>query len=147
MDMSDYGISNTEGYRYISLTIDKFKKLFWCYPLKNKYGKTLSEEFSKSITNSKRKPDKLKSERGKEFSNSTFQNLLKLNNLHHYSRYTDKSPSIAEQTIRKIRILLNKPLIETRNSDWLSEIKPIIKKYNNTYHNSIKMTPNKASKK
>ena len=32
-------------------------------------------------------------------------------------------------------------------ADWLSELPSVIKKYNNTIHNSIKMTPIQASKK
>ena len=33
------------------------------------------------------------------------------------------------------------------NADWLSELPSVIKKYNNTIHSSMKMTPIQASKK
>ena len=54
---------------------------------------------------------------------------------------------IAERVIRTIRNLLKKPMFEKGNADWLSELLFIIQKYNNTIHNSIKMTPIQASKK
>ena len=147
MDMSEYGDSNKKSCRYILLAIDTFSKFLCCNPLKNKCGKTKTDQYSKIITNSKRKPDKLESDRGKEFYNSTFQNLLKLNNIHHYSRYTDKGRSFAERIFRTIRNLIKKPVFEKRNAGWLSEITSIITKYSNTYQNLIKMTPNQASKK
>ena len=38
-------------------------------------------------------------------------------------------------------------MFEKGNANWLSESPSIIKKYNNTIHNSTKLTPNQASKK
>ena len=43
--------------------------------------------------------------------------------------------------------MLKKPIFEKAFADWSSEIPSIIKKYNNTTHNSIKTTPIQASKK
>ena len=146
-DMIDYKISNNKGFRYIFIIIDNFSKYLWAIPLKNKYSKTITDEFSNIITTSKRKPLKLESDRGTEFYNSIFQNLLKSNNICHYSRYTDKGPSIAERVIKTVRSLLKKPVFEKGRADWLSELPYVIKQYNNTIHSSIKMTPNQASKK
>ena len=56
------------------------------------------------LTTSKRKPIKIESDRGKESYNSIFQNILKAKNIHHFSRFTDKGPSIAERVIRTIDI-------------------------------------------
>ena len=147
-DMIDYKISNNKGFRYIFIVIDNFSKYLWGIPLKNKYSKTITDEFSKIITTSKRKPLKLESDRGTEFYNSIFQNLLKNKNIRHYSRFTDKGPSIAERVIRTVRNLLKKPVfLVARNADWLSELPSVIKQYNNTIHSSIKMTPIQASEK
>ena len=119
----------------------------WAIPLKNKYSQIITNEFSNILSTSKRKPLKIESDRGAEFYNSFFQNFLKSKNIHHYSRFTDKGPSIAERVIRTIRNLLKKPIFLAGNADWLSELPSIVKKYNNTIHSSIKMTPNQASKK
>ena len=119
----------------------------WAIPLKNKYSQTITNEFSNILTKSKRKLLKLQSDRGTEFYNSIFQNFLKSKNIHHYSRFTDKGPSIAERVIRTIRILSKKPVFLAGNADWLSELPSVIKQYNNTIHRSIKMTPVQASRK
>ena len=72
---------------------------------------------------------------------------MKSKNIQHYSRFTDKGPSIAERVIRTIRNLLKKPVSLAGNADWVSELPSVIKQYNNTIHHSIKMTPIQASKK
>ena len=146
-DMIDYKIINNKGFRYIFIAIDNFSKYLFAIPLKNKYSQTITNEFSNILTKSKRKPIKIESDRGSEFYNSIFQNFLKRKNIQHYSRYTDKGPSIAERVIRTVRNLLKKPVFEKGNADWLSELPSVVKKYNNTIHSSIKMTPNQASKK
>ena len=43
--------------------------------------------------------------------------------------------------------LLKKLVFLAGNADWLSELPSVIKQYNNTIHDSIKITPNQASKK
>ena len=72
---------------------------------------------------------------------------MKNKNLEHYSRFTDKGPSIAERVIRTVRNLLKKPVFLAVNANWLSELSSVTKQYNNTIHHSTKMTPIQASKK
>ena len=75
-DFSDYKSSNNKGFRYVFVSIDNFSKYLWAIPLKNKYSKTIKEEFSNILSSSKRSPLKIESDRGAEFYNSTFQNFL-----------------------------------------------------------------------
>ena len=116
------------------------------YTLKN-HGETITKEFSNILTKSKRRPLKLESDRGSEWYNLVFQNLLKVKNIQNVSRYTDKGPNIAERVIRTIRNLLKKPVFENGNTDWLIELPSVIKTYNNTIHHSSKLKPIDASKK
>ena len=145
--MIDYKTSNNEGFRYIFIIIDNFSKFLWVIPLKNKYSQTITQKFSNIPTKSKRSPIKLESDGGSEWYNSVFQNFLKSKNIQHYSRFTDKGPSIAERVIRTIRNLLKKPVFLRGNADWISEQPSVVKKYNNTMNHSTKMTPIQASKK
>ena len=146
-DFSDYKTSNNKGYRYIFVIIDNFSNYLWAIPPKNKYSKTITDEFSNILSTSKRKPLKIASDRGTEFYNSIFQKFLRSKNIHHYSRFTDNGPSIAEQIIRTLRSLSKKPVFLAGKADWLSELSAVIKQYNDTIHHSIKITPIQASKK
>ena len=56
VDKFNYKISNNKGFRYIFVIIDNYSKYLWAIPLKNKYSQFTSNEFSKILTTSKRKP-------------------------------------------------------------------------------------------
>ena len=146
-DMIDYKISNNKGFRYIFVIIDNYSKYLWAIPLENKKSQTITNEFMNIVSTSKRRPLKLESDRGAQWYSSIFQNLLKAKNIHHYCRFTDKGPGIAERVIRTIGNLLKKPVFFAGNANWLSELPSVIKQYNNNIHSSTKMTPNQASKK
>ena len=145
--MIDYEISNNKSYRYIFIIIDNYSKYLWAIPLKIKNSKTITDEFSNVLSKTKRRPLKLESDRGSEWYNSIFQNFSRSKTIHHYSRFTDKGPSIAEGVIRTLLNFLKKPVFEKGNADWFSELSSVNKQYNSTIHSSTKMTPNRASKK
>ena len=126
-DMIDYKVSNSRGFRYIFIIIDNFSKCLWAVPLKNISSQTITRDFSNILTTSKRKPLKIEPDRGTEFYNSIFQNILELKNIQQYSGFTAKGPSIAERVIRTIRMLLKKPVFEEGDADWLSELPSLIK--------------------
>ena len=52
-DFSDYKTSNIKGFRYEFVIIDNISKYLWAIPLKNKYGQTITNEFSNVLTTSK----------------------------------------------------------------------------------------------
>ena len=54
MDFSDNKTSNKRGYSYIIVVIDKFSRSIWSTTLKTKSSKTITDEFSNTLTTSKR---------------------------------------------------------------------------------------------
>ena len=147
LDMNDYGPKNNKSYRYILVVIDNFSRFGWTIPLKNKFSQSITDAFSEIIKSSNRKPNLLETDDGKEYVNKTFNEFLNNNKIKRYSRYTDKGAVFAERFNKTIRNLLKKPVFLKGNADWLSELSSVVNKYNNTIHNSIKMTPVQASKK
>ena len=147
LDMNDYGPRNNRGYRYILVVIDNFSKFGWTKPLKNKYAQSITDAFSEIIKSSNRKPNLLETDDGKEYVNKIFNEFLNNNKIKRYSRYTDKGAVFAERFNKTIRNILKKPVFEKGRADWISELPSVNKKYNNTIHNTIKMTPVQASKK
>ena len=143
----DYKTSNIKKFRYIFIIIDSFSKYVWAIPLRNENSKTITDEFPNVLIKSKRKPPTIESDRAGDWYNSNFWNFLKAKKIQHYSRFTDKGPSIAERVKRTIRNLLKEPVFEKGKANWLSEIPSVIKQYNKTIHNSMKMTPIQVSKK
>ena len=84
--------------------------LFGVYLLKIKNNQTITNEFSNILTTSKRKALKIESDRGTEVYNNIIQNFFKIKKIHHFSRFTDKVPSVVERDIRPIRNLSKKPI-------------------------------------
>ena len=147
LDMNDYDPKNNKGYRYILVVIDNFIKFGWTIPLENKFSQSITDAFSEIIKSSNRKPNLLETDDGKHYVNKIFNEFLNNNKIKRYSRYTDKGAVFAERFNKTVRTLLKKPVFEKGNADWLSELSSVVNKYNNTIHNSIKMTPVQASKK
>ena len=67
LDLKDYGPENKKNYGYVLVVIDNFSKFGWTIPLKNKNAQTIKDTFENIIISSKRKPNLIESDRGKEF--------------------------------------------------------------------------------
>ena len=77
LDPKDYGPENNRNYRYVLVTIDNFSKFGWTIPLKNKNAQTIKDSFENILINSKRSPNLIETDRGREFYNNIFQDSLK----------------------------------------------------------------------
>ena len=147
LDLKDYGPENNRGYRYVLVTIDNFSKFGWTVPLKNKNAQTIKDSFVNILISSKRKPNLIETDRGKELYNNIFQDFLNKNNIKLYSRNTSYGAVFAERFNRTIRDLLKKPVFEKGDGNGIDVLQTITKQYNNRIHSSTKLTPIQASLK
>ena len=145
LDLKDYGPENNRGYRYVLVTIDNFSKFGWTVPLKNKNAQTIKDSFENILINSKRKPNLIETDRGKEFYNNIFQDFLNKNNIKLYSRNSSYGAVFAERFNRTIRDLLKKIVFEQGDGNWIDILQTITKQYNNRIHSSTSLTPIQAS--
>ena len=147
LDLKDYGPENNKGYRYVLVTIDKFSKFGWTIPLKNKNAQTIKDSFENILISSKRKPNLIESDRGKEFYNNIFQDFLNKNDIKIYSRNSSYGAVFAERFNRTIRDLLKRPVSEKGDGKWIDILPTITKQYNNRIHSSTELTPIQGSLK
>ena len=147
LDLKDCGLENNRGYRYVLVVIDNFSKFGWTIALKNKNAQTIKDSFENILIDSKRKPNLIETDRGKEFYNNIFQDFLNKNNIKLYSRNSSFGSVFAERFNRTIRDLLNKPVFEKGDGKWIDVLHTITKQYNNRRHSSTKLTPIQASLK
>ena len=82
VDMSSLANHN-DGFKYLLTCIDCFSRYAWVVPIKNKTSKAVTDAFATIIDI--RKPTYLQSDKGSEFLNSSFQNLLRSNDIHFYT--------------------------------------------------------------
>ena len=147
LDLKDYGPKNIRGYRYVLVIIDNFSKFGWTVPIKNKNAQTIKDSFENILISSKRKPNLIESDRGKEFYNNIFHDLLNKNNIQLYSKNSSYGDVFAERFNRTIRDLLKMIIFEQGDAKWIDILPTITKQYNNRIHSSTKLTPIQASLK
>ena len=115
--------------------------------LSKKNAQTIKDSFENIIISSKRKPNLIESDRGKEFYNNIFQDFLNKNNIKLSSRNSSYGAVFAERFNRTIRDLFKRPVFEKGDDNWIDVLQTITKQYNNKVHSSTKLTPIQASLK
>ena len=143
LDLKDYGPENNRGYRNVLVIIDNFSKFGWTVPFKN--AQTIKDSFEKILISSKRKPNLIETDRGKEFYNNIFQGFFNNNNIKVYSRNSSFGRVFAERFNRTLRDLLERPVFEKRESNSIDVLPSITKQYNSGIHSSTNLTPIQAS--
>ena len=136
-----------KNYKFIFTIIDNHTKFAWAIPLKDKSGKSTTTAFKKLIETSKRKPEKVWSDRGKEFYNKTFLDFLKQNEIQIYSTHSDSKAVFVERFNRTLLDLIKEPMYIEGKACWLNHINSALDKYNNRVHTTTRMTPFEASNK
>ena len=147
LDLKDYGPENNRGYRYVFVIIDNFSKYGWTVPLKNKNAQTIKDSFEIILIKSKRSPNLIETDCGKEFYNNIFQDFLIKNNIKLYSRTSSLGAVLAERFNRTIRGLFKRPVFEKWEGKWIDILPPITKQYSNRIHTSTKLSPKDVSLK
>ena len=130
-----------KDYKFIFTIIDNHTKYAWAVPIKNKTGRSTTNALKHLIEKEKRKPDKIWSDRGKEFYNKTFLHYLKEQNIHIYSTYSDLKAVFVERFNRTLLDLIKEPMYIEGDACWLNHIDTALETYNNRVHGTTKMTP------
>ena len=90
------------GIRYLLTVLDVLSKYAWVQPLKAKTGVALVRAFDK-ILKRRRHPNRLQTDRGKEFYNRTFQRWLDKQGIEHFSTEGDAKASVVERFNRTLK--------------------------------------------
>lgn len=117
-----------------------------CRGLKNKDATTVTAAMEDIFTDSKRKPKNIHSDKGKEFYNKTFQELMTTNNINHYSSHSIIKCSFVERVNRTFRNMMMKFLHERGTSRWINHLSTLVDKYNSKKHRTIKTAPKNINK-
>lgn len=141
-----------KGFKYLLMVIDVFSKYGWIVPLKTKNGATVTNAFkelfkktTKDGTGGKRRvPTRLWTDKGKEFYNKSMKELLAKNHVVLYSTENEEKSSVAERWNRTMKRNMWKYFTANNTHKYVNILPALVNKYNNTYHRSIKCTPNEA---
>ena len=107
--------------------------------LKEKKGVAISNAFQKILDNSTRKPNKILVDKGSEFYNNSFKNLLKDNDIEMYSTHNTLKSVVAERFIRTLKTKIDKYMTLISKNVYIDKLDDLVNEYNNVYHGTIKM--------
>ena len=143
LDLADMqlGSKYNKGIRYLLCVIDIFSKYDWVVPLKNKKGTIIVNAFQKILSSSKRKPNKIWVDQGREFYNNGFKKWLKDSNIKMYSTHNEGKTVVAERFIRTLKNKIYKHMTAVLKNVYFDVLDRMVDIYNSAYHRTIKMRP------
>lgn len=134
-----------DNVKYILVVIDGFSKYLFATPLERKTTEAIIEGFKKIFEKTTRRPERLASDNGGEYDSKKFRKFMKDNHItYNTTNNPDTKCSLAERLIRTTSKLY-KYLTYTNSYIYVDVIDKIVKGYNNSFHRSIKMTPNEVN--
>ena len=147
-DLVDYSMFSKQNkhFKYLLVAVDCLSKYLFVRKLKTKTGLEVSNAF-RDIFKEGRKPNKLWTDKGTEFVNKIMNKLLKEENIILYHTENEEKSCLAERVNRTIKEKIAKHFTVTNTTKYYDVLDKIVNEYNNTYHNTIRMTPVEGSKK
>ena len=111
------------------------------YSFKDKVGVTITNAFQKIIDESNRKPNKMWVDKGSEFYKRSMKSFLQNGDIDMYSTHNEEKSVVAETIIRALENKIYKCMTSISKNVNIDKLDDIMNKYNNSYHNTIKMKP------
>ena len=133
--------SYNKGFKYLLTCIDVLSRYAWVVPLKDKTGKTLKDAFH-VIFKSGRRPIRLQTDKGTEFTNRVFQKFLKEHDVHFYTTYNEETKaSIVERFNRTLKTKMWKYFAHRETLTYVEVLSEMVASYNHTVHRTIGIPP------
>lgn len=140
-DMSSLKKENN-NYKYLLTVIDVFSRHAWVEPLLVKTGLQVSDAFKRIFMRSKRTPYRLQTDKGKEFTNKTFQAFLKKQNIgYYYTNNPDIKASLVERFNRTLKGRMWKYFTHHGSYKYINRLQDMVHAYNHSEHSSLGMPP------
>ena len=141
VDLADMQLLSkfNEEIKYLLCVIDLFSKYVFVVRLKDKKEVSTVNAFQSILDKSGRKPNKIWLDQGSEFYNHNFKKWVANNGISMYSTYNEGKSVVAERFIRTLKNKLYKHMTAVSKNVYYNVLDDIVKKYNNTWHSTIKM--------
>ena len=142
-----------ENHKYLLTTIDVFSKFLHVVPLKSKMGPAVTSAFQSILKDPKystplfkKRPIWVRTDRGKEFLNKNFQDMLKREGIQfQVCRNRDVKCSVVERAQRTLREKLYRYFTYKNTHRYIDVLPQFVRAYNDTVHSAIGMEPSKVT--
>ena len=144
-DMQELRKEN-DGYGYIMTIIDCFSKYAWAITTKTKSAESIVDAFKKLFANTNRRPEKLQTDKGKEFINQHLQELLKTENIKFFVSNSDQKAAIVERFNRTLKTKIWRYFTDKETRRYVDVLQQLVESYNMTKHRTIGVAPSNVTK-
>ena len=143
IDMQEFAKDN-DGYKFVLTAVDIFSKRGFAIPIKNKSQNAVVAAMGKIL--SQYTPFKLMTDEGTEFRNEAFKSLMnKYDIKHFFAKNKQVKCAVVERFNRTLKQKMFRARTLLGTNKYLDVLNKIVDAYNNSYHRSIKMTPNQVN--
>ena len=137
--------ADNDGYKFLLVNIDVFSKFAIVYPLKNKSAQSVKNAFIESIKF--RKPKFVQTDRGTEYFNNMLKKWFAQNKIKHFATHNyDVKAAVVEQFLWTLKARMWRYFTQHNTRRYVECLPELVKSYNDTFHRTMGMTPNEASK-
>lgn len=137
--------SENKNYAYILTCIDVFSKYAWVRPVKRKTSEDVYKAFESIFASSERSPNKLQTDKGKEFLNNSVKGLFKHYGVTHFTTENETKAAVVERFNRTLKSKMWRYFSEMGNHQYLDILQDLVASYNTTRHRSIGMKPSQVN--
>lgn len=134
--------SENDGYHYILTCIDILSRHAWTVPVKSKSSKDMLSAMKHLFRKARpRHPQRLQTDKGKEFFNTVVSDYLRTQNVHHFASQSDQKASVVERFNRTLKSRIWTYFTANNTKRYVNTLGDITSAYNNSVHRSIRMRP------
>jgi len=140
-DMQTISAEN-DGYHYILTCIDILSRYAWAIPVRSKSTKDMVTAFRKLFQLTKtRVPQRLQTDKGKEFFNREVSALLRKKGISHFASNSDMKAAVVERFNRTLKTGLWVYFTAHQTKRYVDILQDVVYSYNHRKHRSIGMCP------
>jgi hypothetical protein len=144
-DLSKFA-SDNNGIHFLLVVIDIFTRFLWVRPLKNKLSTTVIKAFKDIFRKSKRKPRRIRSDRGSEFTAAETQHYFKTENIPQMFTANEVQANYVERAIQTLKTKIFRYMSTHDSFRYLDVLPQLVNSYNATYHKGIGAIPKDITK-
>ena len=138
---------HNDGYKYILFVIDVFSRKSWAIPMKNKSANATVDAFKTLFNLTERRPRRIQADKGSEMRNVKFKRFLNDHGIHFFhSEDPSTKSALVERLQRTIKEKMWRYFTHANTRRYIDVLDDLVSGYNDTYHRSIKTTPNSVNK-
>lgn len=138
VDLAD--VSNISKYnddiRFLLIAIDIFSRYLWVVPLRNKMGVEIVAGM-KFIFAGGRKPWTMRTDKGREFNNKTFEAFITEMGVKHFVTQNETKANYAERVIRTVKDIMYRYFTANKTYRYLENLNELVANYNTRPHRSL----------